>query len=98
MPLVILLSDGFPSEGSPHEKYYKPGGLYFEACSKGHLLLLEPTIQAITSPVIHSAAEKTLRQKVEEKHIAYKPLYTSTQRYRFVALNEIGKFIIENVE
>lgn len=98
MPLVILLSDGFPDEGSPHEKYYKPGGLYFEACSKGHLLLLEPTVQTITSPMIHSAAEKTLRQKAEEKHIAYKPLSASTQRYRFVALNEIGKFIIENLE
>ena len=98
MPLVILLSDGFPDDGSPHEKYYKPGGLYFEACSKGHLLLLEPTVQTITSPVIHSAAEKTLRQKAEEKHIAYKPLSASTQRYRFVALNEIGKFIIENLE
>ena len=96
MPLVVLLSDGFPGEGSPHEKYYKPGGLYFEACSKGQLLLLEPTLQTITSPLISAAAEKTLRQKAEEKHIAYKPVSASTQRYRFVALNEIGKFIIEN--
>ena len=96
MPLVVLLSDGFPSEGSPHEKYYKPGGLYFEACSKGQLLLLEPTIQTMTSPLISAAAEKTLRQKAAEKHIAYRLLSSSTQRYRFVALNEIGKFIIEN--
>ena len=96
MPLVVLLSDGFPGEGSPHEKYYKPGGLYFEACSKGRLLLLEPTMQTITSPLISAASEKTLRQKAEEKHIAYKPVSASTQRYRFVVLNEIGKFIIEN--
>ena len=96
MPLVVLLSDGFPCEGSPHEKYYKPGGLYFEACSKGQLLLLEPTMQTMTSPLISTAAEKTLRQKAEEKHIAYRPVSASTQRYRFVALNEIGKFIIEN--
>ena len=96
MPLVVLLSDGFPGEGSPHEKYYKPGGLYFEACSKGQLLLLEPTLQTMTSPLISAAAEKTLRQKATEKHIAYRLLSSSTQRYRFVALNEIGKFIIEN--
>ena len=96
MPLIVLLSDGFPGEGSPHEKYYKPGGLYFESCSKGHLLLLEPTTQTITSQMISTAAEKTLRQKAEEKHIAYQPVSASTQRYRFVALNEIGKFIIEN--
>ena len=44
-PLVVLLNDGFPKEGSPHERYYKPGGVYFEACSKGQLLLLEPTEQ-----------------------------------------------------
>ena len=25
-PLVVLLNDGFPKEGSPHERYYKPGG------------------------------------------------------------------------
>ena len=31
-PLVVLLNDGFPKEGSPHERYYKPGGVYFEAC------------------------------------------------------------------
>ena len=24
-PLVVLLNDGFPKEGSPHERYYKPG-------------------------------------------------------------------------
>ena len=30
-PLVVLLSHGFPKEGSPHERYYKPGGVYFDA-------------------------------------------------------------------
>ena len=57
---------------------------------------MEPTTQTITSQMISTAAEKTLRQKAEEKHIAYQPVSASTQRYRFVALNEIGKFIIEN--
>ena len=32
-PLVVLLNDGFPQEGSPHERYYKPGGVYFDAHS-----------------------------------------------------------------
>jgi len=32
-PLVVLLSDGFPPEGSPHERYYKPSGVYFDACA-----------------------------------------------------------------
>ena len=28
-PLVVLLNDGFPAEGSSQERYYKPGGVYF---------------------------------------------------------------------
>ena len=36
-PLVVLLNEGFPEVGSPQEKYYKPGGTYFEACSNGKL-------------------------------------------------------------
>ena len=39
-PLVVLLNDGFPKQGSPHERYYKPGGVYFEACSKDNITTL----------------------------------------------------------
>ena len=92
-PLVILLNDGFPKAGSPHEKYYKPGGEYFEACAKGQLLLLEPTEQTITAPTIMAATEATLQRKAESRHLTYTPIPTSTQRYRFVALNEIGRLL-----
>ena len=44
LPLIILLKDGFPKPEDPHIKYYKPGGMLFEACSHGRLLLLEPKI------------------------------------------------------
>ena len=90
-PLVVLLYDGFPEEGSPKERYYKPGGVYFEACSKGQLLLLEPTEQAFCSPVIRSATEETLHRKAESKYYAFTSIPATSQRYRFVALNEIGR-------
>lgn len=93
-PLVVLLNDGFPKEGSPHERFYKPGGTYFEACSKGQLLLLEPTEQSFVIPSIQAATEETLRRKAEAKHYNYVPLPASSQRYRFVALNEIGKWLV----
>lgn len=93
-PLVVLLTDGFPKEGSPHEKFYKPGGVYFEACSKGNLLLLEPTQQTLFSPLIISATEEALCQKAIHKHHSYIPVPTSTQRYHFIALNEIGKLLV----
>ena len=90
-PLVVLLSDGFPKEGSPHERFYKPGGIYFEACSKGQLLLLEPTEQTFLNADIQSAVEGTLRRKAAERHYGYKQIPPTSQRYRFVALNEIAK-------
>ena len=90
-PLVVLLNDGFPKEGSPHERYYKPGGVYFEACSKGQLLLLEPTEQVFLDAGIQSAVQETLRRKAEARHSYYTPIPLAAQRYRFVALNEIAQ-------
>ena len=90
-PLVVLLNDGFPKEGSPHERYYKPGGVYFEACSKGQLLLLEPVEQAFLDADIQVAVEETLRRKAEARHYTYTHISVASQRYRFVALNEMAK-------
>ena len=94
-PLVVLLNDGFPKEGSLHERYFKPGGVYFEACSQGKLLLLEPTEQAFINPFIRQSVEETLRQKAEAKHFEYRPIAIDSLRYRFVALNEMGRRLIE---
>ena len=90
-PLVVLLSHGFPKEGSPHERYYKPGGVYFDAYSKGQLLLLEPTEETLLDTSIQQAVDETLRRKAEERHLSYTPVPITSQRYRFVALNEIAK-------
>ena len=97
-PLVVLLNDGFPKEGTPQERYYKPGGIYFEACSKGQLLLLEPTEQAFIDASIQKAVEETLRRKVEERHYCYTPIPVTSQRYRFVALNEMAKLLASQTE
>ena len=94
-PLVVLLNDGFPKEGSPHERFYKPGGVYFEACSKGKLLLMEPDGSAFVNPVVMKATEETLRRKAEAKHYSYSPISVESLRYRCVALNEIGRLLVE---
>jgi hypothetical protein len=93
-PLVVLLADGFPVEGSPHERYYKPGGVYFEACSKGCLLLMEPKANAYEHPAVVQAVEDALRRKAEAKHCSYSPIPHDSKRYRFVALNEIGRMLV----
>ena len=92
-PLVVLLNDGFPKQGSPHEKYFKPGGAYFEACSNGKLLLLEPTEQTFLSKHVQQATEEALRKKADAKHLPYTPIPVTSQRYRFMALNEIGRIL-----
>ena len=94
-PIIVLLNDSFPAAGSPQERFYKPGGTYFEACSAGRLLLLEPSENAFLAPFIHAATEETLRRKAESRHYSYTPVPVSSQRYRFVALNEIGKWLVE---
>ena len=61
---------------------------------KGQLLLLEPTEQTFVAPFIQAATEETLRRKADAKHYDYAKLPTDCQRYRFVALNEIGRLLI----
>ena len=92
-PLIILLKDGFPKPGDPHEKYYKPGGVYFEACAAGQLLLLEPTADTLTLPDIQRRTEQTLREKAEARHWNYQPIPVSSDRYRMMAANEIVKVL-----
>ena len=91
---MVLLNDGFPAAGSPHERYYKPGGVYFEACSKGRLLLMEPHAAAFTMPSIQAAVEEVLRRKAEAKHFSYAVIPVTSLRYRFVALNEMGRMMV----
>ena len=92
-PLIILLKDGFPKAGDPHEKFYKPGGLYFEACAAGRLLLLEPTADTLTLPNIQTRTEQALREKAEAGHWNYQPIPVSSDRYRMMASNEIVKIL-----
>ena len=92
-PLIILLKDGFPKLGDPHEKYYKPGGVYFEACAAGRLLLLEPTADTLTLPDIQRRTEQTLREKAEARHWNYQPIPVTSDRYRMMAANEIVKVL-----
>ena len=90
-PLVVLLNEGFPDEGSPQERYYKPGGVYFNACAKGKLLLLQPTEESFADESIRMGVEKVLRKKALERGLEYMPLPENSQRYRFLALNEMGR-------
>lgn len=80
MPLIVILKDGFPPEGSPHERYFKPGGVYFDACATGRLLLVEPYSEVLDDPMI---VEVVYRKS---------PMATrASMRYHFLALNKVGE-------
>ena len=85
-PLIILLNDGFPSPDSPHYKYYKPSGIYFETCAAGNLLLVEP------SPALFDLPE--IEAKVYTKT---GPIPHTAKRYRFLALNALADKIASYV-
>ena len=89
------MNDGFPAVGSPIERFYKPGGVYFDACSKGRLLLLEPHESVFADFEIKTTTEETLRQKAETKHLSFSSIPIDLLRCKFVALNEIGRMIVE---
>ena len=82
--LIILLEEGFPKPEDPHYKYYKPSGVYFEACAAGKLLLVEP--------------EEALFERIEIEAKVYAKageIPHSTKRYRFLALNALAEEIAE---
>jgi hypothetical protein len=78
-PLIILLEQGFPKPESSHYHYFKPQGVYFEACAAGRLLLVEPHVEALERPEV---AQRVIAKTGNIPH--------TTQRYRFVAMNVIA--------
>ena len=78
-PLIILLENGFPRPDDPHYKYFKPQGIYFEACAAGRLLLVEPSPTLLDRPDI--AAQVSTKAG---------DLSHTSKRYRFLALNAIA--------
>ena len=79
-PLIILLEKGFPKPDSNHYRYFKPKGVYFEACAAGRLLLVEPHAEALERPDI---VQRVVAKTGNIPH--------TTQRYRFVAMNKIAE-------
>ena len=80
-PLIILLVEGFPPADSPSAKYYKPQGVYFEACAAGKLLLVQPDKQVLERADI-----------VERVTPKVGPLVPhDSKRYLFMAMNMLAE-------
>lgn len=80
-PLIILLVEGFPPADSPSAKYYKPQGVYFEACAAGKLLLVQPDQHVLERPDIVERVTPRVGRFVPH----------DSKRYRFMAMNMIAE-------
>lgn len=92
-PVVVLLTEGFPPAVSEQERFYKPGGAYFEACAAGRLLLLEATPATLELPEVLTLTQRALREKAESKHYAYMPLPHSSLRWQIMANNILVRLL-----
>ena len=81
-PLIILLEKGFPAPDDPHYSYFKPQGVYFEACAAGKLLLVEPHAEVL------ERADIVAKTEAKVGHIPH-----NAQRYRFVAMNMVAEMM-----
>ena len=85
-PLIVILHEGFPKPEDPHYRYFKPQGVYFEACAAGKLLLIEPDKELLEREDIVAMTEAKVG------HIPHE-----SQRYRFVAMNMIADEIARRI-
>ncbi len=94
-PLVVMMLDGFPAEGTEAARYYHPGGIYHKTCSQGRLLLMAPHPTNYQNPAIIALTDAELQQKAEAKHLTYTSLPHTSKRWRMIAGNIMLRIINE---
>lgn len=86
-PLVVMMLDGFPAEGTEAARFFHPGGVYRKACGEGRLYLMAPLTENYEDAEVIARTEAELRRKAEEKHQSYYPLPHDSKRWRMIAGN-----------
>lgn len=97
-PLVVMMLDGFPPEGTDAARFFHPGGAYHQACGEGLLYLMAPLAVNYDDPRLIARTEATLKAKDEAKGYAYKPLPHASKRWRMIAGNEMLRMMAEPSE
>lgn len=86
-PLVVMMLDGFPPEGTEAARFFHPGGVYHRMCGEGRLYLMAPLPQNYDNAEVIARTEQELRRKAEAKHQVYVPLPHDSKRWRMIAGN-----------
>lgn len=92
-PLVVMMLDGFPPEGTDAARYYHPNGVYHTICGEGRLYLMAPHPSNYDTPALIAATEAELQRKASEKGLQYMPIPHSSKRWRMIAGNVVLKLL-----
>ena len=95
-PLVVMLLEGFPAEGTEAARFFHPGMAYHQACGEGRLFLMAPHPDNYLNPELMARTEAELKRKAEEKRLSYMPLPHSSTRWRMIAGNVMLKMMSES--
>ena len=94
-PLVVMLIEGFPPEGSEAARFYHPSGVYHTACGEGRLLLMAPKPENYDNPQLIALTENELARKAAAKGQHYSSMPHSQMRWRMIAGNMMLTMLAE---
>ena len=95
MPLIVIMPEGFPPEGTAAARYFHPHGVYHKACGEGHLLILSPSEHNYSFESVVKRTEAELKRRCMARGITYTPIPHNSKRWRFIACNVMLQMITE---
>ena len=95
MPLIVIMPEGFPPEGTAAARYFHPHGVYHKACGEGRLLILSPSEHNYSMESVVKRTEAELKRRCMARGITYTPIPHTFKRWRFIACNVMLQMITE---
>ena len=95
MPLIVIMPEGFPPEGTAAARYFHPHGVYHKACGEGRLLILSPSEHNYSLESVVKRTEAQLESRCMARGITYTPIPHNSKRWRFIACNVMLQMITE---
>ena len=95
MPLIVIMPEGFPPEGTAAARYFHPHGVYHKACGEGRLLILSPSEHNYSIVSVVKRTEAELKRRCMARGITYTPIPHTFKRWRFIACNVMLQMITE---
>ena len=95
MPLIVIMPEGFPPEGTAAARYFHPHGVYHKACGEGRLLILSPSEHNYSLDSVVKRTEAELKRRCMARGITYTPIPHNSKRWRFIACNVMLQMITE---